>query len=607
MLKNREATACVASFGLLVGVGAVSSHSVGGLSESERPQVEAVVGHNDTGVSTFNFLPPATLDGPPIQLCFMPGTSKRVMDQVNAGITARWEKERANRDDDDGTIAYNADDRWSGTAQGQPIILRWSVVPDGLFIPDAVGEGGGNSVLRNRLTQIFGTYEAGLDRIRLMFDRWSELTGITYIEVSDDGAQWGAPGPYNGSGGRGDVRLSMKNFANQFGGVLAYNFFPDNGDMVLNSDHVNNYGNSSGNYRFLRNVMAHEHGHGMGLSHVCPQNSTKLMEPAANTNFDGPMHDDIRGGQRSYGDRFEPNDTVGIAANLGTVTNSLDETNLSVDDNADFDFYRFTVDSGKQVTISVQPIGFTYPDWDQNQFTGACNTSGPTVNSLTIHNLRLQLIGTNGTTILADRDVNPAGQSESVVDFVLPSGGTFFLRVTGSLNDDIQIYNLSIDVEDAPLQEGFVDWTNLSVVFGTLLSGDLSSIESSDDAYLRVRSIFGFTALEPNINEITLIGTSPFNTVSQLDLKIESRINHPSGTAKIRMRNFDTNGLVNVLEYNLTATDTLVELDNLPDPDRFVRDSDGRVEMRVKHVVIAVFTATGFVTNHDWIAVRAVD
>ena len=37
----------------------------------------------------------------------------------------------------------------------------------------------------------------------------------------------------------------------------------------------------------------------------------QLMEPELNKSIDGPQHDDIRAGQRHYGDPFEPdNDSL---------------------------------------------------------------------------------------------------------------------------------------------------------------------------------------------------------------------------------------------------------------------------------------------------------
>ena len=63
----------------------------------------------------------------------------------------------------------------------------------------------------------------------------------------------------------------------------------------------------------------HEHGHGLGMEHVCPLLGARLMEPFINLSFDGPQHDEIRGGQRRYGDIFEPNNSAGAAADLGMV------------------------------------------------------------------------------------------------------------------------------------------------------------------------------------------------------------------------------------------------------------------------------------------------
>ena len=58
---------------------------------------------------------------------------------------------------------------------------------------------------------------------------------------------------------------------------------------------------SAGDFRSLRNVLTHEHGHGIGIKHSIPQNGTKLMEPALALEFDGPQEDDIRAAQYASG------------------------------------------------------------------------------------------------------------------------------------------------------------------------------------------------------------------------------------------------------------------------------------------------------------------
>ena len=172
------------------------------------------------------------------------------------------------------------------------------------------------------------------------------------------------------------------------GGILAYTFFPSNGDMVF--DRSDNWGNSTNQNRFFRNTVMHEHGHGIGMDHVCSNNANFLMEPFLNTAFDGPQHDDIRGAQRHYGDNEETDDTTGTANSLGTIavgttnntfcnlpapqtgTNPANTSGCSIDANAEQDFYSFAVTTSCAATITVTPLGFTYQDNNEN----VC-TSGP--------------------------------------------------------------------------------------------------------------------------------------------------------------------------------------------------------------------------------------
>ena len=160
--------------------------------------------------------------------------------------------------------------RWSSTATdgaglqvGDPTTLTYSFVPDGTNI---VGEG---------LSNLQSIFDSGIgagvweDLFDQGLNGWSEVSGLNYVrEPNDEGFQISSSGGAAGVlGKRGDVRIAG-NFLDGNGGVLAFNFFPNNGDMVIDTGDINFYSNSSNNHRRLRNVVAHEAGHEIGRAHV---------------------------------------------------------------------------------------------------------------------------------------------------------------------------------------------------------------------------------------------------------------------------------------------------------------------------------------------------
>jgi Matrixin len=202
--------------------------------------------------------------------------------------------------------AFQSSTRWtstatngSGLAQWEPIVLTWSYLPDGTPINGGAGEPSSASALQARLHDIYGNFSTWHALFKEIFQRWSELTGITYIyEPNDDGADF--PSTPGERGVRGDIRIGG-HLIDGNSGVLAYNYYPDWGDMVIDTAD-SFFDDTSNNSLGFRNVLAHEHGHGLGLSHSCPVNQTKLMEPYISRNFDGPQFDDILGAQQVYGD-----------------------------------------------------------------------------------------------------------------------------------------------------------------------------------------------------------------------------------------------------------------------------------------------------------------
>lgn len=372
---------------------------------------------------------------PLMSACVAPGTPDHVIAQIDAYMWKTFYESRQGRD---GGVAYNLANRWSGGGQGDPRFLRWSVVPDGLFIPSGVGEPAGNSNLRAIMPGAFGSVAAGIDLIRQSMNRWGELTGITMVEIAnDDGAPWGSGGATT----RGDIRIGGHPFGPT--SVLAYASFPDNGDIVVNT--TENWSFSANNWRYFRNTIMHEVGHATGLFHVCPQNNSKLMEPINTTNFDGPQHDDIRANQRHYGDPREHNDTIATATNLGTFASFLQQ-NVSIDDNSDVDFYRFTAPANQRLNITVLPIGFIYNTAAQQ---GQNCPLGVSINSRNYHDLTLQLIATDGVTVLSNQNETGLGGTERVLNYDLPAaGGQFYFRVgTISFTEDVQMYQVSITLE----------------------------------------------------------------------------------------------------------------------------------------------------------------
>jgi uncharacterized repeat protein (TIGR01451 family) len=387
-------------------------------------------------------------------LCFAPDTAPEVVEKAQARLYNVWGK----RDPfASGPFFQNTSgNRWTSTAsqvgplvQGDPTILTWSVIPDGTPMPGSNGEPANPSNLIARFNGIYGSQATWIALFQQTFAEWGALTGNTYIfEPNDDGATFqSSPGVL---GVRGDIRIGG-HLLDGNSNLLAYNFFPNNGDMVLDTAD-NFYDNISNNSLRLRNTMAHEHGHGLGFRHNCPANQTKLMEPFISTAYDGPQHDDTLAGQRFYGDPRETNDTTGAATDLGALGNgTVTRNGLSVDGTTDVDFLKFTVPAGKMINVTMTPVGFTYLQGPQNN-DGSC-PAGTTFNSGILNKLGLDVRAPNGTTVLATANSQPIGMPETLTNVVLGAAGTYFVRVFPGATNQVQLYNLSLTVNDSTITD----------------------------------------------------------------------------------------------------------------------------------------------------------
>ena len=437
---------------------------------------------------------------------------------------------------------FNDGNRWSNTAfdgggltQGDATTITWGIVDDGTFI-DSFGLGAAaGSDLISFLDGIRGAGPGGSDLtlrpwfsvFEDSFDRWSEVTGINYVfEANDDGAALtGASGV---QGVRADVRIGGRFIDGETGSnTLAFNFFPTIGDMVIDTGNFNFYGNTANDSRSFRNVVMHEAGHGLGFNHVESSDQRFLMEPFIDSSFDGLQFDDILAGNRGYGDANEGNGGNDVSANgtnLGTfsagqgitigedaadaVVARTDVDFVSIDDNSDVDFYRFTVGANSSVSLSLNPLG---PSYQQGPQGG----SQSTFNAQSQSDLTLQLISTDGSTVLATANANGIGIGELIDDFALASSGEFFVRISGAQNA-AQMYQLDLSVTAntpnvtldlsaaAPTLEGNAGSTLLTFV--VTRTGDLSGATTVNYA------VTGSGALSANANDFG--GTLPSGTVN---------------------------------------------------------------------------------------------
>lgn len=352
-------------------------------------------------------------------------------------------------------------DGLGAASQARPETLTYSFPNDG--VTWQVG-GSATNNLNATMTTRFGAtdLDEGRELIRQGLAQWRRWTGLNYSEIADDNTL--LTNNTARSLLRGDIRIGC--LPQGTGGVLAYNYYPNSGgDMTINSDYFvgnSSLGGSSNTYRYLRNVISHEHGHGLGFIHPTPCNNTKVMEPFINTNFDGLQIDDIRGGQRNYGDRFAGNISAATAKDFGDLTSpivtSVIAKNLSTNGSAganstNADWFKFTLSSTQDITLIATPIGGSYPNAQQ---TSDCNPSltstpaAPTITPGQAGNLTLELRDSSGVTIFQIASSGAAGVAEVINAAGLPAG-TYTVRVidigpNDAANQYIQLYDLTIRV-----------------------------------------------------------------------------------------------------------------------------------------------------------------
>ena len=174
-----------------------------------------------------------------------------------------------------------------GTSGG---VVTWSLMPTGTSCAD---EFAGCAI-----TALADFMPAGfLSVVQAAFSAWSAVADISFVQVADDGAA------YDAATKSGDMRLGGHVFDGA-GGTLAHGYFPPaNGNTAAGDIHFDiaeTWVLSLPEAGFdLFNVLTHEIGHTIGLSHTAVADS--LMNPFYSEALSGPQADDIAGAQFIYG------------------------------------------------------------------------------------------------------------------------------------------------------------------------------------------------------------------------------------------------------------------------------------------------------------------
>ena len=119
--------------------------------------------------------------------------------------------------------------------------------------------------------------------------------------------------------------------------------------------------------------------------------------------------------------------------------------------------------------MTLTPQGTTYS-------YGPSSLDQTSLDTSTLNALDVQLIGTNGTTVLANGVTSPAGPFKTL-SFTVPSAGTYYAKVMGTV-DNVQAYKLDVGLTNVtPLGVYLVD-TLIDESDGNYAPGDLSLREA---------------------------------------------------------------------------------------------------------------------------------
>ncbi len=183
--------------------------------------------------------------------------------------------------------------KWGDPTLGTSASVTWSLVGDGT----ACASWHCSGTISSPASFMPAGYK---NEIQRAFDAWESVAGINFVEVSDSGDDFAAPGA------QGNIRIGGHYIdgVDPTGNTLAHAFLPPDhssssagGDIHFDSGDTWTIGGGSGIDIF--SVALHEIGHAIGLDHSADQDA--VMYKFYSSPYSGLDEDDINGAVALYG------------------------------------------------------------------------------------------------------------------------------------------------------------------------------------------------------------------------------------------------------------------------------------------------------------------
>lgn len=134
--------------------------------------------------------------------------------------------------------------------------------------------------------------------------------------------------------------------------------------------------------------------------------------------------------------------------------------------------------------------------------------------------------------------------------------------------------------------------------FGHHLDGALYETRAIDDQPRRVRSQFGFTALEPNLSEHHFTVQCDAVDVPTIGAEARVRSNTPGTLVTLRLRRLSDGSWVAIDQASIGFDYAVIGAAGIP-AGTYVDPVDGTVQLSIRATHVAVFTALGFTLSMD--------